>query len=144
MHLPKRPAEFDLPRLPINLTDLDDNALMTLMAKLTRYQDHISGLHVLAEINEGEAATMLELAKARYITGQWTGESSDRITIIKAEGTLDPEVIKIDAEYRQLKAHRKVYAVMMDALQRDAAVASRELSRRIGRAPNEARVDRHG
>lgn len=113
------------------------------MVKLTRYQDHISGLLVLAEINEGEAATLLEITKARHIVSGWTGDSSDRVAIVKAEGTIDPDVIEIDTRLQQLKAKRKVYAVMVEALQRDAGVASRELSRRIGRAPNEARSDKY-
>lgn len=132
-----------MPRLPTNLTDLGDEDLLELMTKLTRYQDHISGLLVLAEIDEGEAATLLEITKARYITSEWSGASEDRVAIVKAQAVVDPDVIEIDTRYQQLKAHRKVYAVMVEALQRDAAVASRELSRRIGRSPNEARVDKY-
>jgi hypothetical protein len=116
---------------------------MDLLTRLTRYQDYISGQLAEAEINEGSASTLLEVAKARHITSGWTGASDDRVAIVKAEALLDGEVRQADDALTQLKAKRKLYNVMVEALARDAAVVSREISRRIGRAPHEARSDRY-
>jgi len=142
LYLPRRPV-FARPKLPSNLTDLDDAQLMALFVRFTRYQDHVHGLVATAEIDEHAVETMLEIAKARYLAKSWTGSSSDRIAVAKAEATLDVQVRDYDDQFASCKALRKMYVVLFDSLTRDASVVSREISRRIGRSDGERRSDRY-
>lgn len=142
LELPTRPAAYGLPKLPTNLTDQDDSKIMRLLAQFTRYQDHLAGLLALAEIDETAAANLLEIAKARHMAGNWTGPSSDRVAISKANATLDKGVQECEQALEQCRAKRKVYGVLVESLARSAAVVSRELSRRIGNQPTERRNSR--
>ena len=129
LHLPARPS-FRLPRLPLNLTDKDDEGVMELLVKMTRYQDHLAGQLIEAEIDESSASTLLELAKAKHLAGQWTGASSDRVAVQKAQALMDREVQEANGAYEQARAKRKLYSVLVESTARDAAVVSRELTRR--------------
>jgi hypothetical protein len=141
LELPARPT-YDIPRLPLNLTDLDDKRLMNLLVKFNRYQDHIAGELALCWINEHSAETQLELTKARHLASTWTGTSGDRVAVQKAEATIDPDVINVDKAHAKFKAKRQLYTVMVESLARDAAVVSREVSRRIGNRDVSNRSDR--
>ena len=133
---------YDLPRLPLNITDLDDPTLMNLLVQFTRYQDHLAGQLVEVEIDEHSAESMLEVSKARHLAKGWGGSATDRVAIQKAQAVMDPEVRKFDDTLAQYKARRKLLGILVDSLQRDASVVSREISRRIGREGHERRVDR--
>ena len=141
--LPDRPR-YDIPKLPLRLTEETDDNLMRLLVKFTRYQDHISGELAMVEIDEQAAETKLELAKNQYLADHWTGPSNDRVTVQKAEATLDTEVVKLTDAYAVLKAKRKLFVIMVDSMSRNAAVVSREITRRVGRADHERRSDRWG
>lgn len=140
--LPLRPT-YELPKLPLNLTDKIDDELMRIFIKLTRYQDHIAGELVSAEIDEHDYESQLEIAKARVVVANWTGASESRVAVAKAEAILDPGVRKIDDLLIEAKARRKILGVLADSVQRDAGVVSREISRRIGREGNDRRIDRY-
>lgn len=141
LHLPRRPR-YEQPRLPLNLTDLPDEDVMQLFTKFTRYQDHLAGQLAEAEIDEHSIETMLEYAKARYLAASWTGATTDRVAVQKAEALMDIEVQAYEKALEERRAKRKLYGVVVDSLARDAALLSREISRRIGRDPVERRADR--
>ena len=103
---------------------------MELLVKMTRYQDHLAGQLIEAEIDESSASTLLELAKAKHLAGQWTGASSDRVAVQKAQALMDREVQEANGAYEQARAKRKLYSVLVESTARDAAVVSRELTRR--------------
>jgi hypothetical protein len=124
------------------LTDKGDKTIMNLLVKFNRYQDHIAGLLVQSEIEEQSAVTALEMAKARHLAAAWTGSSGDRVAIQKANATIDPAVERVEKAHTKLKARRKLYAVMVESLARDAAVVSREVTRRTGGRDISARADR--
>jgi len=142
LELPARPR-FELPRLPLNLTDLDDHRLIRLLAAFTRYQDHLGGRLVEAEIDERSAENQLEIAKARQLAQHWTGASGDRVAIQKAEALLDPGVQEHSDTYEMAHARRKLLGLLVESMARDAAVVSRELTRRVGRSDHERRLDRY-
>lgn len=139
--LPPKPV-YDLPKLPQRITEWDDDRLMKLFVRFTQYQDHLAGLLVESEIDEQSAETLLEVAKARFLAQSWTGASDERVAVEKAKGTMDEEVRKCTSAVTQCKAKRKMYSVLFESLNRQAAVISRELSRRIGRDSGERRTDR--
>lgn len=141
LRLPGRPR-YPLPKLPVNLTDIAYEDVMVLLVKFTRYQDHLAGLLLLNEIEEADASTMVEVSKARHLVHAWTGASGDRVTVAKAEAVIDPIVREYEEAMITAKAKRKGYSVLVESLARDAAVVSREITRRGGGLPAERRSSR--
>lgn len=130
--LPPRP-EFPLPDLPVHLSSLGDDALMELFVQFTLYANYAAGRLTRAEVKESEAEHALEVARASYMVGTWTGESTERVTISKAQALVDPAVEKAWDLYQQARAHRKLLGVVAASCERNAQVVSRELTRRVGR-----------
>jgi hypothetical protein len=142
LKFPGRPR-YPLPKLPVNLTDIAYEEVMVLLVKFTRYQDHLAGELALYEIDESTAATMVEVAKAKHLVHAWTGASGDRVTVAKAEAVIDSSVREYEEAMIMAKSHRKGYSVLVESLARDAAVVSREITRRGGGAPVERRANRY-
>lgn len=132
------------PRVPLRLAELSDDDLMRLMAALTRWTDYFAGLLAITDVEERSASLLLEKAKALSLLKKWAGSGrDDRVTIAKAEVASDPEILEWERAYEDAHAKRKFTAVHFEAAERDAAVVSRELTRRVGRKEsNERRVDR--
>lgn len=141
LNLPRRPG-YGTPRLPIDITNIDDHALMRLMVKFTRYEDHVAGLLAKAEIDEQALEAELDVAKARYIVATWTDPSTDRVQIKKAEALVDPDVQKLSERHLQAKARRKMYGVLVNTMSSGSGVCSRELTRRTGGRPDQKRASR--
>lgn len=141
LELRPRPG-FDTPRLPTNLTALGDDTVMRLLARFTKYQDYIASELALIEIDLSAAKARLEVTKARYLVESWTGASEDRVTISRARSVTDDKVQKAEAEVRMLDAKRKMFSVLENTMARDAAVMSREITRRTGSAGPSLRNDR--
>lgn len=148
LDLPPRPRYRDdsgIPHLPTNLAELDDDALMELFVKLTRWTDYLSGQVALAEIEERSTESVVTTAEATVMLRDWTGDKEDRVTIARAQRDMDPEVIEWRQKYAEAHAYKKLLLVRYQSAERDAAVVSRELTRRVGRREsNERRADRWG
>ena len=56
---------YGIPDLPRDITELDDEGLMDLFVQFTQWNDHLSGAHALAVINEREAQRNVDVAEAR-------------------------------------------------------------------------------
>lgn len=146
LHLPRRPV-YDTPRLPRDLTNLDDEGLMALLSSFTRYEDHIAGLHAIAEIDEQEIEQQLEYHKAKHLVAGWTGDkNADRVAKSKADALIDEDIHELSKAHLQAKAKRKMYAVLMNSMANDGQTVSRELTRRTGgpAAARERRSSRFG
>jgi hypothetical protein len=132
LSLPARPG-FEIPRLPLKITDLNDDRLMGLFVALTRWTDHLAGAVAEAEIEERAAEAILNKAQALVLLRDWGGGRDDKVTLAKAQRDVDPEVEKRQELYDTAHAKRKMIAVLFSSTERDAAVVSRELTRRVGR-----------
>lgn len=132
MRFPARPA-FEIPRLPIKITDLNDDRLMALFVALTRWTDHLAVAVAEAEITERAAEAILSKAQALVLLGNWAGGRDERVTMAKAQRDVDPEVEKRQELFDVCHAKRKMIQTLYGSTERDAAVVSRELTRRVGR-----------
>ena len=141
--LPRRPG-YDTPRLPRDITEVDDPALMALLVSFTRYEDHVAGKLALAEINDRAVVNQLELAKAHLLAASWTGKTTERVNVSKAKAVTDDEVQRLTEELDGCRAHRKLLSILVTSFNRDAAVVSRELTRRTAGATPEKRASRFG
>lgn len=62
----------------------------------------------------------------------WGGSGKDRVTVAKAERSLDPDVMEQKQEVANRYAYRKMIGVLFINTEREAALVSRELTRRTG------------
>lgn len=62
----------------------------------------------------------------------WGGTKDDRVAVAKASRVLDPDVAEQKQEVANRYAYRKLVAVLFTNIERDAALVSRELTRRTG------------
>lgn len=142
LQLPPKPS-FVLPRVPVQLADLTDPDLMRLFVSLSRWADYVNGQLALAAINERHAEGLLATAEATALVRDWKGGRDDKVTLAKAERENDPDVIACKEDLRHAYARRKLVEVIFTNAERDSAVVSRELTRRIGRLEvNERRTAR--
>jgi hypothetical protein len=139
--LPTEPT-YEIPKLPLRLADLSDDELMRLFVALTRWTDYFSVAMAVSEIDMTFAKTVLDKAEAIAMLKAFqavTPKSDRSTTIAKAEAMSDPEVEHWQEAYDTAYAKKKLTVVYYEAAERDAAVASRELTRRVGKRENNER-----
>jgi hypothetical protein len=134
--LPVRP-EGEIPELPRDLADVPDRPLMELFSTYVQWNNYLDVIFVDAEVAEAQAETNVKIYEATSMTG-W--DPKDKVTFARAERDADPEMVRLRREFEQAKAYRKMLGVMSNNMERGAALLSRELTRRVGRAPVEGRL----
>lgn len=125
------------------MTDLDDSKLMSLLSSLTRWADYSGASLATAAVEEKVAESAYERAKAIAVVRDWGGGKADRVNIAKARQESDPDVAETKDEYMDAYAYRKLLEARHEAFVRDAAVVSRELTRRLEREAPVRRNDRY-
>lgn len=120
----------EIPKLPRDITDLNDDDLMDLFVQLTAWTDHLSSQLAIAAIDEREADRSVSVAESQAMLNNWKGGSGDRVTIVKAQIATDPTVINLIKELDEKHAYRKLLETLYQNVERDSAVVSRELTRR--------------
>lgn len=128
LHPPLKPNGVT-PVLPEDVTDLSDEDLMILFADFTAWADYGSSQLAVCVVEEREQQRMLDLKKAQRISKGSKGSVSE----IKAhaEEESENEAILVSERF----AYRKILESITGNLERDAALLSRELSRRLGDKP---------
>ena len=129
LFLPIKP-DIEIPDLPTDITELDDDSLMELFVILTGWSDHISAQVAVAMVDEREAQRDVDVAEAQAMVRHWKGGSGDRVAIVKAQIAADPDVIELHDHLEERYAYRKLVEVLANNIDRDAALVSRELTRR--------------
>lgn len=112
----------------------------------TRWADYSGGQLAIAEVDEAYAEEYIDQLKARGLVEIEPVDDgkSRKVTELRAAMRLDP--VYQDAQQERLThyARRKLLQARHSAFERDGAVVSRELSRRIERDPSARRTARHG
>jgi hypothetical protein len=54
----------------------------------------------------------------------------ERVTSVKAEIAIDPEVVALDNDYEEKYAYRKLVEMLLNNHERDLSLVSREITRR--------------
>ena len=131
LELPTQPVD-PVPRVPDSLSELGDGPLMELFAQLTAWAGFLSGQLATAEIDERASESVLEAAEATALVRDWGGTRDDRVAVAKAHRIVDPEVAEQKQRVAERYAYRKLVGVLFTNVERDAALVSRELTRRTG------------
>ena len=125
--MPMSPGEDDKPALPDDLSELDDQGLMEEFALFTAWADYASAQVGLAVIAERAAELELEWQMSLHVSDAPTKKT---ITTIKAEALQNSDVYAARKKVEEAYAYRRVVSDLADRYERDAAVLSRELTRR--------------
>jgi hypothetical protein len=124
-----REVDLDTPKLPEDITELDDEDLMRLFTKLIAYIDFLSTQAALAQIDERESERCLNQVEAE-VTANLPVAKGDKVSVIKAQAAADPSVVEAAELYSSAYSYRKIIESMLDNYERDAMLVSRELTRR--------------
>lgn len=117
---------------------------MALYNEFMAWVSYAKADYVQAEIAEDRTANNLRIIEAETMINQWeAGSKGDTVTLAKARRDIDPRVIAAQEEHLVARAYRKLVESVFERCERGAQVLSRELSRRIGLAPKEARQARY-
>ena len=120
----------EVPSLPSDLGDLSEDLMMELFFQLTQWANYAAVQVTKAETEEDEAASRLKMAEAFYEIRNF--EEGDKVTVIRKEGLLDPEIVDLRDHLARKKALRKMLSTMLGNIERSSAAVSRELTRRVG------------
>ena len=136
------PSE-DIPRLPDDLTEIDDRDLMMLMREHLAWVEYSGYRLARGEIEERELDMHISQRLAFILVSQWGG-SSDRVAIVKAEGEGDREVKAMRDKHIKAMAYRKIIQNLYEAADRRVNLISRELTRRTSMEPMQRRAHKFG
>ena len=140
---PETNPEFGLPKLPEDIDDLTDKQLMNLFVQLTRWTDFFQNQLAIEEIYERYADAEVRRLEGLYMTANKPERVSEAVTWVRAQMEADPDIRKARDALRVYYARKKLKSMLFDAAERDAAVVSRELTRRTDvKNPGYRRADR--
>jgi hypothetical protein len=127
--IPSKPR-YEIPVLPRDITELNDDDLMDLFVSFTSWNDYVAPQLAVAAIDERESDRYVSVLEATAMINNWKGGSGDRVTIAKASIVLDTKVILAKEDLDEKHAYRKLIETLVQNIERDAALVSRELTRR--------------
>lgn len=116
------------PAMPPDLTAVDDEDLMILYSLLTAWADYTSTQVSCAQVDERAAEKSLSHSENLLMLAH--GDKGDRVTFARAQVAADPHVIALKEEVEKWHAYRKIVESLLGNIERDAALVSRELTRR--------------
>lgn len=136
LYLPPQPRD-DSPVLPDDPTALGDSALMTEMRRFTEWADFLGGQLSLAEVEERyaeDAASTVEnvLLLQAMPSSEALRKREDTMTRVRTEVASRTEMQEAQQRVMVAYAQRKLLQKMWERFDRDAALLSRELTRRSG------------
>jgi len=139
---PERPS-FGMPKLEPNLDDLPDKELMELFVQFTRWADFLQNQSAIEEIRERYADAEVRRLEGLYMTANKPEKVSEAVTWVRAQMEMDGAVGTARDTLRICYARRKLQQMLFESTERDAAVVSRELTRRTdSKSPGYRRADR--
>ena len=135
LQLPDKPIG-EIPALPTDITVMGDEELMVLFTDFTVWADYAASQLAVAAAEEREFIRLHELKKAKEIAAASWAKGS--VTAARAAAEADAATDGFRASERY--SYRKIVESISSNLERDAALLSRELSRRLGdKAPARSR-----
>jgi hypothetical protein len=125
-----RPS-FDQVKLPEDITLLSSEQLAEQFSRLTAWSDYIASQLTFAQLDERAALREAELTENRKLMTRMNNTvKGERITYVKAEISLDPDVIEAQNLYEEKHAYRKLVEMLLANHERDITLVSREITRR--------------
>ena len=135
--------DFRPPALATDIDDLTDKQLMDLFVRFTRWTDFFQSQLAIEEIFEHHAEMEIRKLEGLYLTRNRPEKASEAVTWVRAAMESDPEIRSSRDALKLYYARRKLKQMLFESAERDAAVVSRELTRRTdAKSPGYRRPDR--
>lgn len=123
--------EGDQVTLPDDITDISSEQLGNLFTRLTAWTDYIASQVAMAQLEERAALRKKDLTENTMLIKRMGAQAKgERITAIKAEVSIHPEIIALDNDYEEKYAYRKLVEMLLNNHERDLSLVSREITRR--------------
>jgi hypothetical protein len=118
-------------RLPSDITTLDSEELGELFTRLTAWTDYINSQLTMAQLEERGALKKKDFTENTMLIRRMGSQAKgERITAIKAEVSIHPEIVQLDNDYEEKYAYRKLVEMLLNNHERDLSLVSREITRR--------------
>jgi len=128
--------EFQKPTLsqvemPSDITLLSSEQLAEKFTALTAWADYIASQLAIAQIEERAALRAMDLAENRLlVTSMGNAARGERITLVKAQVSINDKIVALSQEYEEKYAYRKLVEMLLSNHERDLSLVSREITRR--------------
>jgi hypothetical protein len=117
--------------LPDDITDISSEQLGELFTRLTAWTDYIASQKVMAELEERAALKKKDLTEnTMLIRRMGASVKGERITAVKAEISIHPDLVALENDYEEKYAYRKLVEMLLNNHERDLQLVSREITRR--------------
>jgi orotidine-5'-phosphate decarboxylase len=117
--------------LPADITAIPSEELGKLFTELTAWTDYIASQLVMAQLEERAAQKALDFAENTMLIRRMGAQvKGERITAVKAEISIHPDIRALDKEYDEKYAYRKLVEMLLTNHERDLSLVSREITRR--------------
>jgi hypothetical protein len=117
--------------LPSDVTAVSSEQLGEIFTRLTAWTDYVSSQLVMAQLEERSALKKREmLENTLLIKRMGSHTKGERVTTVKAEIAVHPEVVSLDNDYEEKYAYRKLVEMLLTNHERDLQLISREITRR--------------
>jgi hypothetical protein len=129
-------VDFELPRIPSDLTLVGSDELMSLMVQYTEFANFASTQLSFAAVDERFAARRAEEKHNDLVASFASADSAGRssrssgITMHKSQASADPEYLELQREAESANAYATVLKSVYENLDRSLKVLSREVTRR--------------
>lgn len=121
---------MQLPEVPEDVTELDDEGLMRLFGELTAYANFLTAQYACALIDEKNAEQMLDFEESKNYIASYEANKKETVTIMKARMATDPQILHLREAASAKYAYKKLIEVMVNNVDRNTQLVSRELTRR--------------
>ncbi|CAB4137762.1 hypothetical protein UFOVP325_86 [uncultured Caudovirales phage] len=125
--------------LPEDITASGSEELGLLFTRLTAWTDYIASQFAMAQLEERAALKKKEFTENTMLMRRMNaGVKGERVTTVKAEVSVHPDVVALDNDYEEKYAYRKLVEMLLNNHERDIQLVSREITRRA----NDSRATR--
>lgn len=119
------------PELPYDITDIDSEALGKLFTELTAWADYAASQLTMAQLDERSILKEKEFKENTMLVKRMGAQAKgERVTTVKAEIAIDPEIHELDIAYEEKYAYRKYVEMILTNQERNLSLVSREITRR--------------
>ena len=117
--------------LPPDITDISSDQLGELFTSLTAWTEYIASQLAVAQLEERAALRKKDFAENTMLVKRMGAQTKgERITTVKAEVSIHPDIVNLDNDYEEKYAYRKLVEMLLNNHERDLALVSREITRR--------------
>lgn len=122
---------YEMVKLPPDITELSSEQLAEMFTVLTGWADYIATQLANAQIQERTLEKKLDRKVASLLVEKMGAkEKGDRVTLVKAQISMDEDVQDLEDRHHQAYVQRKAWEVMLQNQERDTTLVSREITRR--------------